>query len=541
MKKQNTIKYILFSMGLCASASIFAQAWDVSGNNVTGSSIVGTKSTSTIKQVFLTTNGFTRVVLNNSYRTDFIGNSRTKIDGDDFTSSVIQTSGKFGSRNLALFASPINNNDAPPSPSGDIYLKGKNVFMQYSNALPIEGNMTQNGKVFIGEPTTFAPLPFTPILQVRGDNIGLVRTGAFGDAITTGTSQWLALGFRPSTTLGFNSYGIRSQWDKYAVDLAERERAIGLTRDAVLTWQDASFTTDICSTTLNSKVSALRFVFRNGDLPSGLGSALEVGTFLIQTPSFPGATCKNLGFLGINNTNPKYELDVNGNINSNSNVIASGVILTSDARFKKNITSIDNGLEIVRQLNPVNYNFKTEEFKDNYNFSSTLQYGFIAQDLEKVIPSTVTEMQDGYKGVNYVMLIPILTNALKSMDTKMSVMETELQTLKGENASMRKALSNSPNNNGNSIDGKGSIKLLQNVPNPFNNNTLIQYELGNEAKGVRLVVADLTGRTIQVFDNLSNSGKVEVSAESLNNGIYIYSLINASNEVIMSKQMLVQK
>jgi Chaperone of endosialidase len=539
MKKQSTIKKILFSIGLCASASVFAQAWDATGNDIFGSSVFGTKSTSPIKPVVFITNGAARVILNNSYRTDFIGSSRTKIDGDDITSSVIQSFGKFGSRNLALFASPINSNDFPASPSGDIYMKSKNIFMQYSDALAIEGSMTQKGKVFIGEPTTFAPLPFTPVLQVRGDNIGLVRVGAFGDAITTGTSQWLALGFRPSTTLGFNSYGIRSQWDYYAVDLAERERAIGATKDAVLTWQDATFSTDICATTLSSKASALRFVFRNGDLPSGIGSSLEVGTFLIQSPSFGGATCKNLGFLGINNTKPKYELDVNGNINSNSSVIASGVILTSDARFKKDIKPIGNGLEIVRQLNPVNYNFKTEEFKSNYNFSSALQYGFIAQDLEKVIPSTVTELQDGYKGVNYVMLIPILTNAIKSMDTKMSAMETELQALKGENTSMKRALGNGSNNSSN--ENTGSIKLLQNVPNPFGNSTIIEYALGNDNKGIKLVVADLSGKTIQVFENLESNGKVEVKAESLNNGIYLYSLVNANNEVMMSKQMLVQK
>jgi hypothetical protein len=80
-------------------------------------------------------------------------------------------------------------------------------------------------------------------LFVRGDNIGLVRgTGIFGDPILTGTSQWLSLGVRPSSTIGFNSYGFRTQWDKNAADFALQERTAGLTRDAVVTWQDAKIT-----------------------------------------------------------------------------------------------------------------------------------------------------------------------------------------------------------------------------------------------------------------------------------------------------------
>ncbi len=393
------------------------------------------------------------------------------------------------------------------------------------------------GNVGIGEVS-----PATK-LSVKGDNIGLVNAaGVFGSTVSStgagfsAASKWVSLGSKQPPTANNNLYGFRAQWSNYATDLALIERgAAGTAQDAALIWQDGSIATNLnTGPALTTANSALRFAFRNGTSLSTAGSNVEAARFVIKAPTVALAGFNNSAFLGINNTNPLYEVDVRGKINASSQVLANAIVLTSDRRFKKEIVSINNGLELVRQLNPVNYKFNTEDFKDRYDFDNTLQFGFIAQDLEKVMPSSVVELQDGYKGVNYIMLIPVLTNAIKTMDA-------ELQALKGENASMRKALSNSPNNNGNSIDGKGSIKLLQNVPNPFGNSTLIQYELGNEAKGIRLVVADLTGRTIQVFDNLSNSGKVEVSAESLNNGIYIYSLINASNEVIMSKQMLVQK
>jgi Chaperone of endosialidase/Secretion system C-terminal sorting domain len=395
-----------------------------------------------------------------------------------------------------------------------------------------------NANVGIGEIN-----PITK-LGVRGENIGLVSTGTFGSTVFNGTDQWLSLGRRqPATTIGFNSYGFRSQWTAYAFDAAVQERATGTVKDAALTWQDGTFNTDICATVLTNP-SAFRFVFRNGAVPSAVGSNIEAARFAIKVPTVTGS-CGNVAFLGINNNNPLYELDVRGKINASSQVLANAVVLTSDRRFKKDIVSIENGMDIIRQLNPVNYKFKVDEFKDNYDFDNTLQYGFIAQELETIMPSSVVEMQDGYKGVNYTMLIPVLTNAIKTMDANMKTMQTKYNdlesaftNLQNENSGMKKVNSNTKEN---SNISNSSIKLLQNMPNPFGTSTTIQYDLGVVLKNIKLVVSDLNGKTIQVFKNLEGAGKVEISADALNNGIYIYSLVNSDNEVILSKQMLVQK
>ncbi len=408
-----------------------------------------------------------------------------------------------------------------------------------------------NGNALIGSDNTgFPSTPFSPVLRVKGDNIGLLRTGVFGASVTgvgpgEGVSQWLSLGLRPSTTIGFNSYGFRTQWDKNAADFALQERTAGATRDAVVTWQDAKITGDPCIVSFTpaflADLSALRFVFRNGQTPSNPNSSLEAARFRLASPTvFTG--CGTVAFMGINNNNPIYELDVRGKINASSQVLAAGVVLTSDRRFKKDIISIENGMDLIRQLNPVNYKFKVEEFKDKYDFDNTLQYGFIAQELETVMPSSVVAMQDGYKGVNYTSLIPVLTNAIKTMDTKMQAMEAEINTLKAENSSMKQSsnsnTSNTAQNNANTV---GAIKLLQNIPNPFGNTTMIQYDLGENVKNVKLLISDFNGKTIQIFENLEKSGSIEVNASALNNGIYVYSLVNGNNEILLSKQMLVQK
>jgi hypothetical protein len=86
-------------------------------------------------------------------------------------------------------------------------------------------------------------------------------------------------------------------------------------------------------------------------------------------------------------------LDVNGLINS------TGALLTSDRRFKKDIENIPNSLELVRKIQGTKYHFNQESFPDR-NFASGQQYGFIAQELEQVIPEVTVLNSDGYYAGN---------------------------------------------------------------------------------------------------------------------------------------------
>ncbi len=135
---------------------------------------------------------------------------------------------------------------------------------------------------------------------------------------------------------------------------------------------------------------------------------------------------------GIGTTNPgSYKLYVNGSIWYNG-----GGHQGSDERYKKNIVSIDNALEKVKNLNGVSYEWKTEEFKEE-NFDRGRHYGVVAQQVEEILPETVKENSDGYKGVAYTELIPILIEAMKEqqqiMDNqqkKMDELEAEIKKLK---------------------------------------------------------------------------------------------------------------
>ncbi len=91
----------------------------------------------------------------------------------------------------------------------------------------------------------------------------------------------------------------------------------------------------------------------------------------------------------------------------------NGVIQTSDVRLKKNIKPLNYGLETVLAMRAVSYNWKDRNQAGD-------KIGFIAQELEKLVPEVVTIGTDENKtrGVNYSELVPVLVRAIQDLEAK---------------------------------------------------------------------------------------------------------------------------
>ena len=148
------------------------------------------------------------------------------------------------------------------------------------------------------------------------------------------------------------------------------------------------------------------------------------GSFLVP------AVFQNTG----NNTD-KDVIEFRGWNNSVSGSISTRVNVTtystsSDARLKENIVDTSNGIERVKQLRPVQFNFidNKEETMD----------GFLAQETKNVVPISVTGNPDKVDkdgnmipmGMDNSKLVPILTKALQETITKIETLEAEVAALK---------------------------------------------------------------------------------------------------------------
>lgn len=105
----------------------------------------------------------------------------------------------------------------------------------------------------------------------------------------------------------------------------------------------------------------------------------------------------------------------------------NGTTYASDARFKQNVSPISSPLEKLLKLNGVEYEMKTNQFDKNH-FAPGRQIGLLAQDVEKIMPEVVNE-KDGYKGVDYAKLVPLLIESIKEQQKQIEELKRTIQQL----------------------------------------------------------------------------------------------------------------
>ncbi len=127
------------------------------------------------------------------------------------------------------------------------------------------------------------------------------------------------------------------------------------------------------------------------------------------------------GNIGMGLTNPTVRLQVNGDI------IANSIAGSSDIRFKKNIKTVENALDKVKALRGVYFNWNKEAFPEK-NFGAQDELGFIAQEVEKVVPEIVTKenTKDEYRSVKYDKLVALLVEAIKEQQKQIDSLKIQI-------------------------------------------------------------------------------------------------------------------
>jgi hypothetical protein len=124
------------------------------------------------------------------------------------------------------------------------------------------------------------------------------------------------------------------------------------------------------------------------------------------------------GYVGVGTATPGHKLDVAGDIG------ATAFYYTSDATLKKDIVTIDGGLEKINKLNGVYFKWK------NNNEPSM---GLIAQDVEKVFPEVVSvNPQTGLRSVDYGKLVAPLIEAVKDQQAEILDLKSQIKELQAK-------------------------------------------------------------------------------------------------------------
>lgn len=124
-------------------------------------------------------------------------------------------------------------------------------------------------------------------------------------------------------------------------------------------------------------------------------------------------------------TNPAY-------INANQELGAFGFLTYSDERYKEVLGAVDGGLVAVMALRPVSFYWKDD--------ATQTQVGFIAQEVERVIPEAVRLTTDSLKGIDYGAIVATLVRAMQELHARVEALEKRKQALIEENRRLRAAL-----------------------------------------------------------------------------------------------------
>ena len=263
----------------------------------------------------------------------------------------------------------------------------------------------------------------------------------------------------------------------------------------------------------------------------------------------------------ISNISGVYAGYFSGSTYVNGTLTATSLVSPSDLQLKENITSLrdrseDSALDNVMTMNVVKYNYKKQTVEiDEQHLreelpaeisvedvvadinkkaevqSQKLHFGLIAQELQTIYPNLVEEGEDGYLGINYVELVPILIRSIQEL-------KQEVDELRGTGEA-HKAKSNAPAAV-TTTSSTNTSALYQNTPNPFKEQTIIRYRLANDAKNAAICIFDMQGKLLKKYPVSSGSDSLTVNGYELGDGMFLYTLM-VNGQEIDTKRMILTK
>jgi hypothetical protein len=270
-----------------------------------------------------------------------------------------------------------------------------------------------------------------------------------------------------------------------------------------------------------------------------------------------------LGSNAVVNANNKVRI---GDVNVTVVESQVGSWTTSDGRFKTNIKEEVKGLEFIKLLRPVVYNFDAAKFEahliQNYpdsiksrslqqnreatqKTSAIRQTGLIAQEVAEAARKVNYDFNGVHAPENptdnwslsYEKLVVPLIKAVQEQQQQIDKLEQENSEIKNQLAELKALVMG---HTGLSTTSMSEAVLEQNTPNPFDRSTSIKYAIPSNFQSAQLLITDNAGRTIKAIALTSASGVAYLDGYLLSGGTYTYSLV-IDGKITLTKKMVVTK
>lgn len=108
-----------------------------------------------------------------------------------------------------------------------------------------------------------------------------------------------------------------------------------------------------------------------------------------------------------------------GDVNASGGIKAGGDLIafySSDKNLKDNLTKIESN-NVIDSIDSYEFDWNNKSDREGKG------YGFIAQEVQEVLPHLVKESDKGYLGVDYIQFIPLLLKEIKDLKARVSELE----------------------------------------------------------------------------------------------------------------------
>jgi hypothetical protein len=273
-------------------------------------------------------------------------------------------------------------------------------------------------------------------------------------------------------------------------------------------------------------------------LPTDSASLRTTGLYV---KGYPGLYVQ-LNEANTNDIRSFYQLDVNrvnpclagydnkivfyrSETESLNSIIVKRLLTSNGVTTLSSGNKISNSLETIAALEPVSYYWKNvgdtvAPREESPLIKKVKNYGFIAQQVEKVIPCLVTTDKDLGKSLNYEGVIPLLAGAVQALEGKLMEQKGQLSEMSSSTRTMLKA--------GKALKEGNNMEIGYNIPEEAKNAFLILITMDHEI----VLTNEITAR---------GSGSFELKTANLDAGIYRYAImvdgnIEGTENIAITKQ-----
>ncbi len=316
----------------------------------------------------------------------------------------------------------------------------------------------------------------------------------------------------------------------------------------------------------------LQYGFIAQDVANVFPNLVYDGTFQAQYDSLGNVTdtavnYKSLNYLGFIPVNTAAIIELNKKVDA---------ISLSDQSIKTNVQDLTGSLAKVLDMRGVSYDWN-HNVHPELNLDSLNQVGFIAQEIQVIDPRLTFVADDSLLHVKYEKVVPILAEAIEELNGQVASKDSIINVLITENSNQQTTIddlnnrltqlenclsgilpylcqlsnsaiqANTPaaqeevrKNLTVTLSNRSAIVLDQNVPNPFAEQTIINFSIPETVQKAQIHFYDGNGRFMNSVEVTERGlGSLTVFGSDLSTGVYTYTLV-ADGQVVATKKMMKQ-